>query len=171
VRQVAGVDQDMALAGLGVFALAYQIRGGLKAVALTDIVQVALLVMGGLVVSGIALGQLGEGAGVAHGFAQALVSAVPDHFHMILSPDSPHYKDPAGSGRFDRRIVDRQPVLGVQQYIIQRTLAAKSLGEAQRGIVFAAFLKLLMPVIIVLPGIAAVLLAPIWKSLIRPIRR
>jgi SSS family solute:Na+ symporter len=49
---------------------------------------------------------------------------------------------------------------GFNQYIIQRTLAAKSLEEAQRGIIFAAFLKLLMPVIIVLPGIAAVLLAP-----------
>jgi SSS family solute:Na+ symporter len=160
VRQVAGVDQDMALAGLGVFALAYQIRGGLKAVALTDIVQVALLVMGGLVVSGIALGQLGEGAGVAHGFAR-LVSAVPDHFHMILSPDSPHYKDLPGLGVLIGGLwIANLSYWGFNQYIIQRTLAAKSLGEAQRGIVFAAFLKLLMPVIIVLPGIAAVLLAP-----------
>jgi SSS family solute:Na+ symporter len=49
---------------------------------------------------------------------------------------------------------------GFNQYIIQRALAAKSLGEAQKGIVFAAFLKLLMPVVIVLPGIAAVILAP-----------
>src|SRR3546814_20593273 len=49
---------------------------------------------------------------------------------------------------------------GFNQYISQRALAAKSLGEAQKGVVFAAFLKLLMPVIIVLPGIAAVLLAP-----------
>jgi SSS family solute:Na+ symporter len=140
VRQVAGVDQDMALAGLGVFALAYQIRGGLKAVALTDIVQVALLVMGGLVVSGIALGQLGEGAGVAHGFAR-LVSAVPDHFHMILSPDSPHYKDLPGLGVLIGGLwIANLSYWGFNQYIIQRTLAAKSLGEAQRGIVFAAFL-------------------------------
>jgi SSS family solute:Na+ symporter len=49
---------------------------------------------------------------------------------------------------------------GFNQYIIQRALAAKSLDEAQRGVIFAAFLKLLMPVIIVLPGIAAVVLAP-----------
>ncbi|NOW45398.1 SSS family solute:Na+ symporter [Novosphingobium sp. SG751A] len=160
VRQVAGVDQDVALAVLGVFALAYQIRGGLKAVALTDIVQVALLVMGGLIVSGIALGQLGEGAGVAHGFAR-LVRAVPDHFHMILSPDSPHYKDLPGLGVLIGGLwIANLSYWGFNQYIIQRTLAAKSLGEAQRGIVFAAFLKLLMPVIIVLPGIAAVLLAP-----------
>jgi SSS family solute:Na+ symporter len=49
---------------------------------------------------------------------------------------------------------------GFNQYIIQRALAAKNLDEAQRGIIFAAFLKLLMPLIIVLPGIAAVMLAP-----------
>ncbi|MDR6707188.1 MULTISPECIES: sodium/sugar symporter [unclassified Novosphingobium] len=160
VRQVAGVDQDVALAVLGVFALAYQIRGGLKAVALTDIVQVALLVMGGLIVSGIALGQLGEGAGALHGF-ERLVRAVPDHFHMILSPDSPHYKDLPGLGVLIGGLwIANLSYWGFNQYIIQRTLAAKSLGEAQRGIVFAAFLKLLMPVIIVLPGIAAVLLAP-----------
>lgn len=160
VHQVAGVDQDLALAGLGIFALAYQIRGGLKAVALTDIVQVALLVLGGLVVSGIALGQLGQGAGAVHGF-ERLVRAVPDHFHMILSPDSPHYKDLPGLGVLIGGLwIANLSYWGFNQYIIQRTLAAKSLREAQRGIVFAAFLKLLMPVIIVLPGIAAVLLAP-----------
>lgn len=160
VHQVAGVNQDVALAGLGVFALAYQIKGGLKAVALTDIVQVALLVMGGLVVSGIALDHLGQGAGAAHGFAR-LVAAVPDHFHMILAPDSPHYKDLPGLGVLIGGLwIANLSYWGFNQYIIQRTLAAKSLGEAQRGIVLAAGLKLLMPVIIVLPGIAAVLLAP-----------
>ncbi|WP_226015625.1 sodium/sugar symporter [Novosphingobium sp. FKTRR1] len=160
VHQVAGVNQDLALAGLGVFALLYQIRGGLKAVALTDIVQVALLVMGGLVVSTIALGQLGQGAGVVAGFTR-LVQAVPDHFHMILSPDSPHYKELPGLAVLIGGLwIANLSYWGFNQYIIQRTLAAKSLAEAQKGIVFAAFLKLLMPVIIVLPGIAAVLLAP-----------
>jgi SSS family solute:Na+ symporter len=160
VNQVAGVDQQVALAGLGVFALAYQIRGGLKAVALTDIVQVALLVAGGLVVSGIALGRLGEGAGMVAGFHR-LTAAVPDHFRMILSPDSPHYKDLPGLGVVIGGMwIANLSYWGFNQYIIQRTLAARSLAEAQRGIVVAAFLKLLMPLIIVLPGIAAVLLAP-----------
>ncbi|HZU62929.1 MAG TPA: sodium/sugar symporter [Novosphingobium sp.] len=160
VTQVAGVNQDVALAGLGLFALAYQIRGGLKAVALTDIVQVTLLVIGGLVVSGMALGQLGAGAGIAAGFA-TLVARVPDHFHMILSPGNPHYKDlPGLSVLIGGMWIANLSYWGFNQYIIQRTLAAKSLAEAQRGIVFAAFLKLLMPMIIVLPGIAAVLLTP-----------
>jgi len=160
VTKVAAIDQDLALAILGLFALAYQIRGGLKAVALTDIVQVALLVLGGLVVSFIALGRLGEGLGPVHGFDR-LVRAVPDHFHMILSSDSPHYKELPGLGVVIGGMwIANLSYWGFNQYIIQRTLAAKSLAEAQRGIIFAAFLKLLMPAIIVLPGIAAVLLAP-----------
>ncbi|MBC2670621.1 sodium/solute symporter [Novosphingobium piscinae] len=160
VTKVAGIDQDLALALLGLFALAYQLKGGLKAVALTDIVQVALLVAGGLVVSAIALGRLGDGGGILAGFAR-LTREVPDHFHMILGPDSPHYKDLPGLGVLIGGMwIANLSYWGFNQYIIQRTLAAKSLAEAQRGIVFAAFLKLLMPVIIVLPGIAAVLLAP-----------
>ncbi len=160
VTQVAGVDQDIALAGLGIFALLYQLRGGLKAVALTDIVQVALLVMGGLIISWLTLGKIGEGAGVVAGLTK-LMAAVPGHFDMILSPDSPHYKDLPGLGVLIGGMwIANLSYWGCNQYIIQRALAAKSLGEAQRGIVFAAFLKLLMPAIIVLPGIAAVLLAP-----------
>ena len=160
VTQVAGVDQDVALFALGAFALLYQIRGGLKAVALTDIVQVTLLVMGGLVIAALTLGKIGGDAGIIGGFS-TLVSRAPDHFHMILGPDDPHYKDLPGlavlvGGMWIANI----SYWGFNQYIIQRALAAKSLGEAQKGIIFAAFLKLLMPVIIVLPGIAAVVLAP-----------
>jgi SSS family solute:Na+ symporter len=61
VTQVAGVNQDVALVGLGAFALLYQIRGGLKAVALTDIVQVTLLVLGGLIVAYLTLSKIGGG--------------------------------------------------------------------------------------------------------------
>lgn len=160
VTQVTGIDQNLALAGLGTFALAYQIRGGLKAVALTDIVQVALLVLGGLVIATLTLDKIGGGEGVLAGFA-TLTQRAPDHFHMILSPDNPHYKDLPGLGVLIGGMwIANLSYWGFNQYIIQRTLAAKSLREAQRGIVFAAFLKLLMPVIIVLPGIAAVVLAP-----------
>ncbi|KUR80867.1 sodium/sugar symporter [Novosphingobium sp. FSW06-99] len=160
VREVAGVDQDLALAGLGLFALAYQFRGGLRAVALTDIVQVVLLVLGGLIISGLTLGKIGAGHGIMAGFA-TLLARVPDHFHMILKPGDPHYKDLPGLGVLIGGMwIANLSYWGFNQYIIQRTLAAKSLDEARKGIVFAAFLKLLMPIIIVLPGIAAVLLAP-----------
>ena len=159
VSQVAGMDQMLALALLGVFALAYQLYGGLKAVALTDIVQVTLLVLGGLLVSAITLDRIGGGS-VIEGF-NTLLNARPEKFEMILSPDNPFYKDlPGLSVLLGGMWVMNVSYWGFNQYIIQRALAAKSLAEAQKGVVFAAFLKLLMPVIVVLPGIAAVMLAP-----------
>ena len=160
VTQVAGVDQDLALVLLGSFALLYQLRGGLKAVALTDIVQVTLLVLGGLIIAWLTLSKIGGASGVLGGFSE-LVRRVPDHFDMILSRDNPHYKDlPGISVLIGGMWIANLSYWGFNQYIIQRALAAKSLAEAQRGVVFAGFLKLLMPVIIVLPGIAAVVLAP-----------
>jgi len=160
VNKVAGVNQDVALVGLGAFALLYQLRGGLKAVALTDIVQVTLLVLGGLIVSGLTLSKIGGDAGIIGGFVE-LTRRVPDHFDMILTPDNPHYKELPGIAVLVGGMwIANLSYWGFNQYIIQRALAAKNLGEAQKGIVFAAYLKLLMPVIIVLPGIAAVVLAP-----------
>jgi SSS family solute:Na+ symporter len=139
--------------------------GGLKAVALTDIVQVTLLVFGGLVVSYLTLDQIGGGAGVLAGFAK-LTARVPDHFDMILTRDNPFYKDlPGISVLIGGMWIANLSYWGFNQYIIQRALAAKNLAEAQKGVMFAAYLKLLMPVIIVLPGIAAVVLAP---DLVKP---
>jgi SSS family solute:Na+ symporter len=166
VTKVAGVDQTYALIGLGLFALAYQLYGGLKAIALTDIVQVALLVLGGLIVTFLTLSEIGGGHGMVAGF-ETLVAEAPDHFHMILHQ--------TGNAAYDSQRYDNLPGLsvliggmwianlsywGFNQYIIQRALAAKSVAEAQKGVTFAAYLKLLTPVIIVIPGIAAVVLAP-----------
>lgn len=164
VHTVTGMEVDIALIALGAFAGAYALYGGLKAVALTDIVQVSLLVMGGLLISYIALDQVGNGSIVA-GFQQ-LTTQFPEKFDMVLSPDNPHYKDlPGLSVLLGGMWVMNVSYWGFNQYIIQRALAAKSTREAQKGIVLAAFLKLLMPVIIVLPGIAALILAP---NLARP---
>ena len=160
VNQVAGVDQDIAIIGLGLFALLYQLKGGLKAVALTDIVQVTLLVLGGLIVSYLALDEISGGQGALAGFS-TLLERAPGKFDMILSADNPFYKDlPGLSVLIGGMWIANLSYWGFNQYIIQRALAAKSLAEAQKGVVFAAYLKLLMPVIIVLPGIAAVILAP-----------
>lgn len=160
VNTVTGLDQMYAIIAIGVFALAYQLWGGLKAVALTDIVQVALLVTGGLIIGFMALGRIGGDAGVLGGF-QTLLTEFPDKFDMILSPDNPNFKELPGiavllGGLWIMNI----SYWGFNQYIIQRALAAKSIGEAQKGIAFAAYLKLLMPVIVVLPGMAALVLAP-----------
>ncbi|MFT4054732.1 MAG: sodium/sugar symporter [Novosphingobium sp.] len=160
VTKVAGVDQDVALVGLGVFALLYQLRGGLKAVALTDIVQVTLLVMGGLIIAVLTLGEIGAGQGIVAGFS-TLMARAPDHFEMILEPSNPHYVDlPGLSVLIGGMWIANLSYWGFNQYIIQRALAAKSIDEAQKGMLFASFLKLIMPIIIVLPGIAAVILAP-----------
>lgn len=160
VSQVTGMDQMLAVVLIGGFALLYQLYGGLKAVALTDIVQVSLLVLGGLLVTGLTLSQLGEGAGIVAGFHR-LWEAHPGHFEMILSKDNPFYKDlPGISVLIGGLWIMNISYWGFNQYIIQRALAAKDIGEAQKGVLFAAFLKLLMPVIVVVPGIAAVMLAP-----------
>ena len=160
VTKVAGIDQSTALVALGLFALLYQLWGGLRAVAMTDIVQVTLLVLGGLLVSGLTLNEIGGGAGIVAGF-RTLVERAPDHFHMILTEASPYYKDlPGLSVLIGGMWIANLSYWGFNQYIIQRALAARSLPEAQKGVIFAAYLKLLMPLIIVLPGIAAVMLAP-----------
>jgi len=160
VAKVTGADQTWALVGLGAFALVYQLRGGLRAVAMTDIVQVSLLVLGGLLVSWLTLNEISGDRGVVAGF-ETLLERAPGHFHMILDAAHPYYKDlPGLSVLIGGMWIANLSYWGFNQYIIQRALAAKSLAEAQKGVIFAAFLKLLMPVIIVLPGIAAVILAP-----------
>ena len=154
INTVAGVDLTIGLISLGVFAIAYSLYGGLKAVALTDIIQVFLLVMGGLMISWILLNKVGGGIGILKGFS-VLTDQVPEKFHMILAKDHPHYMSlPGLSVLIGGMWVMNISYWGFNQYIIQRALAARNLDEAQKGIVFAAFLKLLMPVIVVLPGIA-----------------
>ncbi len=157
---VTGVPQSYALIAIAAFALLYQLYGGLKAVALTDIVQVALLVAGGLTIVAISLDKISDGAGALQGF-QILLDRFPEKFDMILSPDNPHYKELPGLAVLVGGMwVMNLSYWGFNQYIIQRALAAKDLDQAQKGIVFAAYLKLLMPVIVVLPGLAALVLAP-----------
>ena len=160
VSQVTGIDQFAALVVLGAFSLAYQLYGGLKAVALTDFVQVGLLVVGGLLIAAITLSKIGGDADIVAGFIK-LWQSKPEHFHMILSPDNPHYKDLPGIAVLVGGLwVMNLSYWGFNQYIIQRGLAAKDIGEAQKGVLLAAFIKLLIPLIVVVPGIAAVALAP-----------
>jgi len=160
INTITGVDMLYGMIFLGGFALAYSLYGGLKAVALTDIVQVVLLIGGGLFLSYMTLSMIGKDAGIMGGFA-VLTEQFPEKFDMILSKDNVFYKDlPGISVLVGGLWVMNVSYWGFNQYIIQRALAAESLEEAQKGINFAAFLKLLMPIIVVLPGIAAVMLAP-----------
>jgi solute:Na+ symporter, SSS family len=159
ISTVTGVDMMAGLVFLALFALTYSLYGGLKAVAYTDIIQVVVLVGGGLLLTYLTLEMLGDG-GPIRGF-MTLLDKAPQKFDMILSPDNEHYKSlPGLSVLLGGMWIMNLSYWGFNQYIIQRALAAKSLGEAQKGIVFAAFLKLLMPIIVVLPGIAAFVLQP-----------
>ncbi|NRA70413.1 MAG: sodium/solute symporter [Gammaproteobacteria bacterium] len=160
INTVTGVDMTLAIIFLALFSLAYSLYGGLKAVAYTDIIQVVLLVFGGLFLCYITLDMISDGQGVWSGFSQ-LMQLAPEKFDMILSSDNPHYMSlPGLSVLIGGMWIMNISYWGFNQYIIQRALAAKNLREAQKGIIFAAFLKLLMPVIVVLPGIAAFVLMP-----------
>jgi SSS family solute:Na+ symporter len=103
--------------------------------------------------------------GAIHGFSQLLDKVPDNHFHMILKPDNPFYKDlPGLSVILGGMWVANLSYWGFNQYIIQRGLAAKNIHEAQKGIVLAAFLKLLIPLLVVVPGIAAIVIAPHIKN-------
>lgn len=165
IQTVTGISWEFGMLFLALFSIAYSTWGGLKAVAYTDIIQVVLLVFGGLLLSYLALDLIAEGDGIVAGFG-ILTEKVPGHFDMILTPDNPNYMSlPGISVLVGGLWVMNIGYWGFNQYIIQRALAAKDIKEAQKGIAFAAYLKLLMPVIVVLPGIAAVILYP---DLVKP---
>ncbi len=141
--------------GLAFFAAAYSIWGGLSAVAWTDVIQVILLVVGGLITSVIALNHVTPDGGVFHGLGH-IYNVAGDKFQMILQKGHPSYSDLPGIAVLVGGMwVANLYYWGFNQYIIQRTFAAKSLKEAQKGIAFAAFLKMIIPLIVVIPGIVA----------------
>ena len=148
--------------GLGLFAAAYSLWGGLASVAWTDVIQVVILIFGGLLMTYFALANVTDSGSFIDGMKYVYEKA-PERFSMILSQGE-IIKPNGGDAWWDLpglavliggMWVANLYYWGFNQYIIQRTLAAKSLAEGQKGIVFAAFLKLIIPVIVVLPGIIA----------------
>ncbi len=143
---------------LAFIAAAYSLYGGLSAVAWTDVLQVTLLVIGGLITSFIALNSVTPEGGIIHGF-EHILRVAPEKFHMILKRDNPQYFNLPGIAVLVGGLwVANLYYWGFNQYIIQRTLAARSLKEGQHGMIFAAFLKLLIPILVVVPGIVAFVL-------------
>ena len=141
--------------GLGLFAAAYSLWGGLSSVAWTDVIQVILLIIGGLITTIITLDHLTVDGGILNGLIYIYEKA-PEKFNMILNSQDKGYSDLPGiavlaGGMWIANIY----YWGFNQYIIQRTLAAKSLKESQKGIAFAAALKMIIPLIVVVPGIIA----------------
>lgn len=176
MQRIMGIDFTYAIIGLALFAAIYSIYGGLKAVAWTDVIQVVFLIGGGLITTYIALDYLGDGQGFVAGF-KTLLQKAPEKFDMILEKGKLMIPDGKGGTKDAYIDLPGLSVLiggmwianlyywGCNQYIIQRALAAKSINEAQKGLAFAAYLKLLLPLIVVIPGIVAFALnADIAKS-------
>ncbi|MEM7768176.1 MAG: sodium/solute symporter, partial [Pseudomonadota bacterium] len=159
IESLTGLGVFWAMCGLAAFAVVYSLYGGLKAVALTDMIQVVVLIAGGLAITWIALDLVSGGRGPLAGFSR-LAEEVPGHFKMILASDHPSYGDLPGVWTLLGGLwVLHFSYWGFNQYIIQRALGAESLAEAQKGLALAAFLKLLIPLIVVVPGIAVLILA------------
>jgi SSS family solute:Na+ symporter len=155
IETIMGVDMVYAIIGLALFAAAYSLYGGLSAVAWTDVIQVVFLVLGGLITTYLALNTVSGGEGMLAGFSK-IWEAAPEKFHMILEESNDNYINLPGIWVLVGGLwVANLYYWGFNQYIIQRTLAAKSLKESQKGILLAAFLKLIIPLIVVVPGIAA----------------
>ncbi len=152
----------ISIIGLALFAAAYSLWGGLAAVAWTDVIQVVLLIFGGLLMTYFALSNVTDSGSFLDGL-KYIYEKAPERFSMILSKGeiiTPNGRDawwdlPGLAVLIGGMWVANLYYWGFNQYIIQRTLAAKSLEEGQKGIVFAAFLKLIIPLIVVLPGIIA----------------
>ena len=155
LQTILGVNMISAIIGLALFAVAYSLYGGLSAVAWTDIIQVVVLILGGLVTTYLALDTASGGQGFIKGL-NSIYDAVPERFDMILEKNNPEYMNLPGIGVLIGGMwIANLYYWGFNQYIIQRTLAAKSLEESQKGILFAAGLKMIIPLIVVIPGIAA----------------
>jgi len=159
INSISGVNFQLCMWGLAIFAI-FITLGGMKVIGYTDVIQVFFLILGGLVTTYLALTQVAEhfgGSGVLKGFSY-LTQHAGDHFDMILDQENPHYIDlPGLSVLIGGMWIVNLSYWGCNQYITQRALGA-DLGTARNGLLFAAVLKLLMPIIVVLPGIAAYVL-------------
>jgi len=182
LEKILGFPLIYGIIGLALFAAIYSLYGGLTAVAWTDVVQVIFLVGGGLVTTYLGLKAVSGGEGFIAGI-KVLIEEAPEKFHMVLEqgkaivPDSldsatgvwttkDAFKDLPGLAIIVGGMwITNFGYWGFNQYIIQRGLAAKSIKEAKRGVIFAGYLKILVPLLVVIPGITAfVLNADIMRS-------
>ncbi|QIL77715.1 MULTISPECIES: sodium/sugar symporter [Hymenobacter] len=159
ISSISGFDLTLCMYLLAIFAI-FITLGGMKVIGYTDVIQVFFLILGGLATTYLALNLVAEhygSTGVLKGFS-LMTSQANDHFHMIFKRDNPNYLDlPGLTVLLGGMWIVNLNYWGCNQYITQRALGA-DLPTARAGLLFAAFLKMLMPVIVVLPGIAAYVL-------------
>ena len=159
INTISGIDTTVCMLCLAAFAIVITL-GGMKVIGYTDVIQVFFLILGGLVTTYIALNLVANkfgSEGTVSGF-KIMMQKANDHFHMILKKDNSNYMDlPGLTVLIGGMWIVNLNYWGCNQYITQRALGA-DLKTARSGILFASFLKLMMPVIVVLPGIAAYVL-------------
>ena len=156
INSISGIDINIGMYGLAIFAIFITI-GGMKVIGYTDVIQVFFLILGGLITTYLALNLVADHSGSEGAWTgfKILQKEVPSHFHMIFKKDNPHYLDIPGLTMLLGGLwVVNLNYWGSNQYITQRALGA-DLPTARNGLLFAAFLKMMMPIIVVLPGIAA----------------
>lgn len=156
ISSIAPVSFQFCVIALSLFSVIVTL-GGMKVIGYTDMFQVIVLILGGLVTTYLALtllsDQFGFGKDIIKGLA-IIADEAPGHLHMILEKSNPHYSElPGMSVLIGGMLINNLAYWGCNQYIVQRALGA-DLKTARKGILFAAFLKLLVPIIAVLPGIA-----------------
>lgn len=168
LREIMGIPLWWGIIGLAFFSGLYSIYGGLKAVAWTDVVQVIFLVGGGLVTTFLALDAVSGGEGILKGFS-VIYQKATDHFQMIV-PEGTIVPDGKGGTQdafsdlpglaviFGAMWLTNLGYWGFNQYIIQKGLAAKDLSHAKRGLIFGGYLKILIPLLVLIPGITAYVL-------------
>lgn len=159
INSISGINFFVCMGVLALFALIITL-GGMKVIGYTDVIQVFFLILGGLATTYLALDLVAENngtSGVVNGL-KLLHAEAGDHFQMIFEPSNENYLDlPGLSVLIGGMWIVNLNYWGCNQYITQRALGA-DLKTARAGILFAAFLKMLMPVIVVIPGIAAFVL-------------
>lgn len=156
INGISGIEINLCMYGLAFFAIVIAL-GGMKVIGYTDVIQVVFLIFGGLVTTYLALNKVAELSGqqgMVQGF-NYMLNESGDHFHMIFKKEDANFPSlPGLAVLFGGMWIVNLNYWGCNQYITQRALGA-DLKTARSGILFAAFLKLLMPIIVVLPGIAA----------------
>ena len=159
VSSISGFNLEVCMYAIAAFAIIITL-GGMKVIGYTDVIQVFFLILGGLATTYLALNLVSDHYGTTGLFEgyKLMTAKASEHFHMILKPDNENYIDlPGLSVLVGGMWIVNLNYWGCNQYITQRALGA-DLKTARAGILFAAFLKLLMPIIVVLPGIAAYVL-------------
>ena len=171
LQHMLGASFFWCAVGLVIFAI-FITLGGMRVIGYTDVIQVFVLVLGGLATTYLALDLVSERVGTGSGAMEGLSllrQKAPDHFHMVFEQgkyavhngqggmDDPWNQLPGIAVLLGGMWIANLSYWGCNQYITQRALGA-SLPTARKGLLFAAFLKLLMPVIVVLPGIACFVL-------------